>query len=76
MLPMPPFQGFNRAHAAIIEAAILVSRLHLHMLAREKVEQEITYREIGAWKYQSARPPLQPKKRFGHGCKAFNVAAD
>ncbi len=39
-----PFQGFNRAQAAVIEAAILVSRLH--MLPREKVEREIAYLEI------------------------------
>ncbi|MBV9567547.1 MAG: DUF447 family protein [Hyphomicrobiales bacterium] len=36
-----PFGGFNRAKAAVIEACILVSRLH--MLPREKVEQEIAY---------------------------------
>ena len=34
-----PFQGFNRAQAAVIEAAILASRLDL--LPREKVTQEI-----------------------------------
>lgn len=39
-----PFRGFNRAKAAVIEAAILVSRLH--MLPREKVEQEIAYLKI------------------------------
>src|ERR1700722_15978233 len=39
-----PFGGFNRAKAAVIEACILVSRLH--MLAREKVEQEIAYLRI------------------------------
>ena len=36
-----PFEGFNRAKGAVIEAAILVSRLH--MLPREKVEAEIAY---------------------------------
>jgi hypothetical protein len=36
-----PFEGLNRAKAAVIEAAILVSRLHL--LPREKVEREIGY---------------------------------
>jgi uncharacterized protein len=36
-----PFAGFNRAQAAVIEAAILVSRLH--MLPREKIETEIGY---------------------------------
>ena len=39
-----PFQGFNRAKAAVVEAAILVSRLD--MLPREKVEQEIAYLQI------------------------------
>jgi hypothetical protein len=39
-----PFQGFNRAQAAVIEAAILVSRLQ--MLPREKVKQEMAYLEI------------------------------
>lgn len=36
-----PFAGFNRAQGAVVEAAILVSRLH--MLPREKVESEIAY---------------------------------
>lgn len=36
-----PFQGFNRAQSAVLEAAILVSRLH--MLTKEKIEQEIEY---------------------------------
>ena len=39
-----PFRGFNRAQAAVIEAAILVSRLH--MLPREKVEAEMAYLAI------------------------------
>jgi len=39
-----PFRGFNRAQAAVIEAAILVSRLH--MLPRDKVEAEMAYLEI------------------------------
>jgi uncharacterized protein len=39
-----PFRGFNRAQAAVIEAAILVSRLD--MLPREKIEQEIAYLQI------------------------------
>jgi uncharacterized protein len=43
-----PFMGFNRAQAAVIEAAILVSRLH--MLPPEKVEQEIAYLEIAIGK--------------------------
>jgi uncharacterized protein len=36
-----PFTGFNRAKAAVVEAAILVSRLDF--LPREKVEAEIAY---------------------------------
>ena len=36
-----PFKGFNRAQAAVLEAAILVSRLH--MLSNEKIDQELEY---------------------------------
>jgi hypothetical protein len=36
-----PFAGFNRAQGAVIEAAILVSRLHF--LPREKIERELEY---------------------------------
>ena len=36
-----PFKGFNRAQAAVIEAAILASRLH--MLPRDKIEHELAY---------------------------------
>src|SRR5215471_3787587 len=36
-----PFRGFNRAQAAVIEAAILVSRLRL--LPRERIEREMAY---------------------------------
>ena len=43
-----PFDGFNRAQAAVVEAAILVSRLHL--LPREKVETEIAYLDIAVGK--------------------------
>ena len=46
-----PFEGFNRAKAAVIEAAILVSRLH--MLPREKIEREIAYLEIAVGKTAS-----------------------
>lgn len=53
-----PFRGFNRAQAAVLEAAVLVSRLH--MLPMEKIDTEIAYltiaiektageREIQAW---------------------------
>lgn len=47
-----PFKGFNRAQAAIIEAAILVSRLQL--LPREKIERDIAYLEIAVTKTASA----------------------
>lgn len=47
-----PFHGFNRAQAAVVEAAILVSRLH--MLPAEKVEREIAYLQIAIDK--TARP--------------------
>lgn len=39
-----PFLGFNRAQAAVVEAAILVSRLH--MLPAEKIESELRYLQI------------------------------
>jgi hypothetical protein len=38
------FPGFNRARSAVIEAAILVSRLH--MLAPEKIDAELAYLRI------------------------------
>ena len=54
------FRGFNRAQAAVIEAAILVSRLQI--LPAEKIKQEINYlaiaigktagkRELEAWSW-------------------------
>ena len=39
-----PFAGFNRAQAAVIEAAVLVSRLG--MLPHDKVEREMAYLQI------------------------------
>lgn len=39
-----PFKGFNRAQSAVLEAAILVSRLH--MLSEEKINQELEYLTI------------------------------
>ena len=47
-----PFTGFNRAKAAVVEAAILVSRLHF--LPREKVEAEIAYLAIAVEKTAGA----------------------
>jgi uncharacterized protein len=46
-----PFKGFNRAQAAVIEAAILVSRLK--MLPRDKVEREIAYLQTAVSKTSS-----------------------
>lgn len=59
-----PFRGHNRAQAAVIEAAILVSRLHL--LPWEKIERELGYlriaidktagpRECEAWEWLMER---------------------
>jgi uncharacterized protein len=39
-----PFAGFNRAQAAVIEAAVLVSRLH--MLPLSKIDTEMAYLQI------------------------------
>ncbi len=46
------FQGFNRAQYAVIEAAILVSRLH--MLPLDKIQAEIDYLRIGLEKTAGA----------------------
>jgi len=48
-----PFTGFNRAQAAVIEAAILVSRLDL--LPREKIDSEMRYLAIAVEKTAGAR---------------------
>jgi hypothetical protein len=47
------FKGFNRAQSAVIELAILVSRLH--MLPLEKVDAEITYLQIAIQKTAGER---------------------
>lgn len=47
------FKGFNRAQAAVIEAAILASRLG--MLPREKIEQELAYLQIAVEKTAGPR---------------------
>lgn len=39
-----PFMGFNRAQAAVVEGAVLVSRLH--MLSPEKIDSEMAYLQI------------------------------
>lgn len=64
-----PFRGFNRAQAAVIEAAILTSRLD--MLPRDKIEREIAYlqiaidktagpREREAWEWLMAKMRAHP----------------
>jgi hypothetical protein len=55
-----PFLGFNRAQAAVLELAVLVSRMHL--LPKDKIMNELRYlriaidktageREIEAWRW-------------------------
>ncbi|MGH8672253.1 MAG: DUF447 domain-containing protein [Burkholderiales bacterium] len=46
------FRGFNRAQAAVLEAAILVSRLH--MLPWDKIELELRYLTIAVEKTAGA----------------------
>jgi hypothetical protein len=48
-----PFKGFNRAQYAVLEAAILISRLN--MLPMEKIDSEINYLRIGLEKTAGAR---------------------
>lgn len=48
-----PFQGFNRAQAAVLEAAVLVSRLHL--LPAEKIDRELDYLRIAVDKTAGPR---------------------
>jgi len=46
------FAGFNRAQGAVVEGAVLVSRLH--MLALQKVDAEMAYLQIAIDKTASA----------------------
>ncbi len=48
-----PWQGFNRAQAAVLECAVLVSRLK--MLPPEKIEAELKYLEIAISKTAGPR---------------------
>jgi hypothetical protein len=48
-----PWEGFNRAQAAVLECAVLVSRLG--MLPPEKIEAELKYLEIAISKTAGAR---------------------
>lgn len=47
------FRGFNRAQAAVVELAVLVSRLH--MLPLEKIEAEMQYLKIAIEKTAGPR---------------------
>lgn len=47
------FRGFNRAQAAVIELAVLVSRLH--MLPMAKIDAEIAYLQIAVQKTAGER---------------------
>ncbi len=51
-----PFRGFNRAQAAVVELAVLVSRLH--MLPIEKVDAEVAYLTIAIEKTAGERERL------------------
>jgi hypothetical protein len=62
-----PFAGFNRAQAAVIEGAILVSRLH--MLPWEKIETEMAYLRIAVDKTAG------PREREAWDWLAAHVAA-
>ena len=48
-----PWTGFNRAQAAVLEAAVLISRLK--MLPKEKVESELEYLQIAISKTAGER---------------------
>lgn len=48
-----PWEGFNRAQAAVLECAVLVSRLN--MLPADKVEAELKYLDIAIAKTAGAR---------------------
>lgn len=51
-----PFRGFNRAQAAVLEAAILVSRLD--RLPAEKIDREIEYLRIAVEKTAGEREQI------------------
>jgi uncharacterized protein len=51
-----PFNGFNRAQAAVIELAVLVSRLH--MLPQDKIQAEMQYLQIAIDKTAGANELL------------------
>lgn len=68
-----PFQGYNRAQAAVLEAAILVSRLD--WLAPDKLRNEMRYldiavsktagpRELTAWQWLLDAMAVHPRHRL------------
>lgn len=72
-----PFKGYNRAQAAVLEAAILVSRLH--MLPAEKIKSEISYLQIAVdktagekermawqWLMESINAHMQEQQQRAH----------
>ena len=59
-----PFRGFNRAQAAVVEGAVLVSRLH--MLPPAKVDAEMAYLQIAIDKTAG---PLE-REAWGWLCEA------
>lgn len=70
-----PFRGFNRAQVAVLEAAILVSRLD--RLPREKIINELEYlqiaidktagkRELEGWQWLMTRIDQHMKKSADH----------
>jgi uncharacterized protein len=68
-----PFKGFNRAQAAVIEAAILVSRLKI--LPRDKVEREIAYLQTAISK-TSSRNEEEAWSWITAAIRAFYAEAD
>lgn len=65
-----PFRGLNRAQAAVLEGAILVSRRHL--LPREKIEREMAYLQIAIDKTAGAAE----REAWGWLVEAVGLAAD
>ena len=75
-----PFRGFNRAQAAVVEASILVSRLHL--LPPEKIDTEMKYLAIAVEKtagpadraISSIRAAAACPASSGTGCAASTIS--
>ena len=74
-----PWEGFNRAQAAVLELAVLTTRLN--MLPPEKVESELKYLEIAisktaghreeeAWEWLMEKINAWPQARFDKSANA------